>query len=560
MLRTGLTVFTLLFLAQNALALTNPDWSKNAFIPEGTNRSNIYNLNASDLEKYTQNGFGHAAIYPVSVTGLLIPYRPFVNVIESKNPIKSLILKLMKKSEGYSSEKDFYEWLGLSPYNNPNAKGIYHTPILANSPNAKYLGAGLIQTPNGPGLTFSCYACHASNLFGVTVVGLPNKQPHANVLFHQARKMFPLIPGAAFRLATGANSNEMKIFERTKENIMAVYSVEPQVLGLDTSLPHTALSLARRNDDAYATKNKNLEKYPRHNELMNYVGDSKPMPWWTVKYKTRWLSDGSVISGNPIFTNLLWNELGRGTDLYELEDWMKKNEKVVQELTAHVFNTEPPRYVEFFSSTKIDLESAKRGEALFNNNCVNCHGAYQKAWSQENAEQKLSKDDLLKTTKVIYHEVTPVINVGTDPQRYISMNFFAQSLNDLAISKWMGTVVEPQEGYVPPPLNGIWARYPYFHNNSVPTLCEVIELPKNRTKVFYLGPAENRATDFDEECNGYPVGNNVPEKWRNADQKMDTSKAGLRNIGHESMLLDANGKERYSKQDKKDLVNFLKTL
>ena len=49
----------------------------------------------------------------------------------------------------------------------------------------------------------------------------------------------------------------------------------------------------------------------------------------------------------------------------------------------------------------------------------------------------------------------------------------------------MNTVVEPQEGYVPPPLVGIWMRYPYFHNGSAPTLCDVVTRPSQREKVFY---------------------------------------------------------------------------
>ncbi len=192
---------------------------------------------------------------------------------------------------------------------------------------------------------------------------------------------------------------------------------------------------------------------------------------------------------------------------------------------------------------------------------MSCHGVYQKAWSRPGA-QKLSHNVQMKTTKVIYHQVTPVVDVGTDPQRYISMRYFADALNDLAISKWMGTVVEPQQGYVPPPLVGIWARYPYFHNNSAPTLCDVLSLAKNRTKVFYLGPAENRETDFDQNCVGYPVGNKIPKKWiANTESRFDTTKPGLRNSGHESMLIDrATGRERYSAQDKKDLISYLKTL
>jgi hypothetical protein len=332
------------------------------------------------------------------------------------------------------------------------------------------------------------------------------------------------------------------------------------VLGLDTSLPHVALSLARRNDDEFASKNPILERFPRKNELSEFVADSKPMPWWNLKYKTRWLSDGSIVSGNPIFTNFLWNEIGRGTDLKELEQWMKDNSKTIEEITAAAFATEAPRYTDFFPVQSINLESAKRGEKLFNQTCLKCHGEYVKAWSGDEAGL-LSDLEKLATTQVIYHDKTKVIDVGTDPQRYQATKFFADDLNKLSISKWMNTVVEPQVGYVPPPLVGVWSRYPYFHNNSVPSLCAVLTLEKARPTTFVLGGANNKETDFDQECVGYPVGNKIPTAWlKDTEATYDTTKPGLRNIGHTKMLVDSEGREKFSAEQKRDLVMFLKTL
>lgn len=71
-------------------------------------------------------------------------------------------------------------------------------------------------------------------------------------------------------------------------------------------------------------------KHPRETPLDHFIADSKPAVWWNVKYKTRWLSDGSVMSGNPILTNFLWNELGRGVDLVELANWVRKNPEIIE--------------------------------------------------------------------------------------------------------------------------------------------------------------------------------------------------------------------------------------
>lgn len=116
-------------------------------------------------------------------------------------------------------------------------------------------------------------------------------------------------------------------------------------------------------------------------------------------------------------------------------------------------------------------------------------------------------------------------------------------------------------GYVPPPLDGIWARYPYLHNNSVPTLCDLLSPPEDRPTEFWQGPADDAETDFDADCVGYPVGDAVPAAWReDEDAHFDATLPGLSNAGHDQMLRDASGAWDLSEDDKLDLIEFLKTL
>src|SRR5690606_11302303 len=138
-------------------------------------------------------------------------------------------------------------------------------------------------------------------------------------------------------------------------------------------------------------------------------------------------------------------------------------------------------------------------EKVFTQTCKECHGEYVKNWSLPEASS-MGKAWQIKTAEVRYHDQTPVKKVGTDPQRAEGMKHFADGLNELAISKMMKTVVEPQDGYVPPPLVGVFMRYPYFHNNAVPNLCALFTAPEKRPKTFYQGPAKNIETDFDFDC------------------------------------------------------------
>jgi hypothetical protein len=288
--------------------------------------------------------------------------------------------------------------------------------------------------------------------------------------------------------------------------------------------------------------------------------DSKPSVWWNLKYKNRWLSDGSVVSGNPIFTNILWNEIGRGADLELLDNWLKNNSKTIDALTAATFATQPPSYFDFFPVETFDLEAARRGESVFNSHCERCHGTYEKNWSKSDSSS-FSSRALLETFRVNYHFNTPVLDVGTDSSRREGMNGVANQLNRLRISKANNIKVEVTQGYVPPPLVGIWARWPYFHNNSAPSLCAVLSPNSERPKSYFAGEAQNKSTDFDNECVGYPIGEQTPKAWkRDGSRFFDSTRKGLSNRGHDEGIFLKDGQDLLSKNDKMDLISFLKTL
>ena len=545
-----------------------PDWSENASIKVGEARSNIYDLDEETLKTWNRNGRIHALKYPVEVSGIFLPWRPMKWALGNPKEFtkrlteNGVFLHDENSPDGipFSDINGFFDWMGLSKYPEHEGEGVFFVPKPKEMIDGDRMGLTIIQSEQGEKLTFSCATCHATTLFGKQIIGLNNKRPRTNELFVYAGKFLPMIHPWLFQWSTGASKGETEMYTQTRINVASIGALAPMALGVDTSLAQVALSLAKRNEDDYISKNPNLERYPRYNELQKSRADSKPAVWWNLKYKTRWLSDGSIVQGNPIFTNFLWNEIGRGADMKEIEQWLKDNKQTVMELTTSIFNTPAPRWTDFFNAETIDIEKAKRGEQLFMSSCKGCHGVYEKGWSSTRANE-LTKKELLATTKVKYHEKTPVKNVGTDSLRYEGMKYFADDLNRLSISKWMKTVVVPQEGYVPPPLVGIWARYPYLHNNSIPTLCDLLTPVKDRTKKFYQGTSDNVQTDFDFNCVGFPVGDKAPTSWSTvSDALIDTSRPGLQNIGHEKMLFDESGKEKFSQTQKMDLIEFLKTL
>lgn len=539
-------------------------WDEGVSIPAG-GRTNINNYSTQDFATYRDTGKIHAQIYPVSVTGALPPYAPIVSIIEddSNNPIKVILNKIVQGVSGIKSFDQVMSDLALHPYPQTSDTGVYQVPYPDGIRPDHRMGFGLIERDTSAGgatgFTFSCAACHSSNLFGKTVLGMTNRFPTANDFFVKAKKMAPAVDSFLFKSTTGATDAEVQLFKELKTNIQRVGPKEPIQLGLDTSLAQVALSLNRRNKDAYATPSDWFETFPRRDAILDdQPADSKPAVWWNVKYKNRWLSDGSILSGNPIFTNIIWNEIGRGVDLKVLEQWLKENQKVIDELTTAVFSSEAPRFTDFYPAELIDVDTAKRGEQVFNQTCAKCHGTYIKAWSLPHANT-LSHVEQLATTQVIPKTKTPVIDVGTDPYRRQGMKSLEQ-LNDLSISKTNKIVVKEQNGYVPPPLVGIWARWPYFHNNSVPSLCAVLTPSNLRPVVYYAGEAISTATDFDPDCNGYPTADQTPVAWKQPAYTFDTRRKGMSNSGHDVNIFIKDGQEILTASDKKALIKFLQTL
>jgi hypothetical protein len=536
-----------IILLMSSLMAYGQNWSEGVSIPAG-GRPNPYGLSSEDFNQTIERGTHHALYYPVTDTGIILPYKPIKKLIEgdSGNPLKKLISLALGVVSPFKTFDEMEEWLGLHsfPKNSP-----WRDPLQGDH----RMGLTLINTRDGLGFTMSCTECHSENLFGHKVIGMTNRFARANDFFRRGIQVIPHVDDWFFQWATSATEGETLMFHNVKETVHFVEALKPQTLGLDTSLAQVALSLAKRAPDAFASK---VPTKKRPDFLDTHVADSKPAVWWNVKYKNRWLSDGSVVSGNPIFTNIIWNEVGRGADLKVIEDWLASNAQVITELTTKVFSTKAPVITDFFPVSRIDEDAAKKGEALFNQTCARCHGVYEKNWSLPEADQ-MPKIERVKTRRVRYPSTTPVVNVGTDPSRYLGMRSLLP-LNDLSISQANGIVIKPQKGYVPPPLVGIWARWPYFHNNAAPTLCDVLTAGPQRPVGYWARAAEDPQRDFDFDCNGYPRARSP--QFSEAEYYYNSRKEGMSRLGHDEGIFLQNGKELFTSQEKRQIIQFLQTL
>ncbi len=537
--------------------IANGQWREAEPIPrEG--RANILALSENVWPQSVRQGRLHAQLYPVSVTGVLPPERPIKNLFQSlrENAFAPLFRWIFRSQMPFIDFAGFLNWLGLHPYPLATDHGVYSVPYPDDRRPDYPMGYRTLERNQALGFTFGCAECHSSRLFGKTILGLSNRFPRANETFHKILQAKPFYNEGAFRSLTWPSRSERDLLDDSLVALNRIAAKKPAQLGLDTSLAQVSLSLSKRSLDGWASPSEEFEQRPRRNPLNREIADSKPAVWWNAKYKNRWLLDGSVVSGNPILTNLLWNEIGRGTDLRHLNEWLEANSQTVADLTAAVFASLAPRWEDFFSESSVDVPKARRGEILFARTCSRCHGQYTKGW-QTTSEWPQN----IQTARVLYHEQTPVVNVDTDPLRFLGMQNL-MALNDLAISRQNGILIRPQQGYVPPPLVGIWARFPYFHNNSVPTLCDVLTPQEERPQTYWAREVQTTA-DFDANCVGYP--RSAPKTHhasthRKQELLFDTRRKGLSRAGHDEGIFRRHGQDLLTSSEKMEIIEFLKTL
>jgi hypothetical protein len=211
---------------------------------------------------------------------------------------------------------------------------------------------------------------------------------------------------------------------------------------------------------------------------------------------------------------------------------------------------------------EVDLRRAARGEALFAESCADCHQA-----KNERIYSELQTD---------FNRAAVLSPAG----RRLFLLGFAASCHDrdFEYRARSGAAVKPcqfdapalirdtgvteNQGYVAGPLDGIWARAPYLHNGSVPTLQQLL-VPAERPDQFLRA-----AVDYDPVRVGFAW-----ETSRRAEASAsptlwiyDTHRDGLSNRGHDKDLwlngkfyrLDWSGARLA--EDRAALIEYLKTL
>jgi hypothetical protein len=192
----------------------------------------------------------------------------------------------------------------------------------------------------------------------------------------------------------------------------------------------------------------------------------------------------------------------------------------IQRVHDWILIVPPPKFP--FS---IDAARSARGKAVFVAQCAQCHSF----------------------TGSKTGTVEDIASIGTDPYR---LNSFTYTLATSQALLFPASVHRFQHfsktnGYANVPLDGIWARAPYLHNGSVPTLADLLNPPAERPKLFARG-----YDVYDEHKVGF-VSDTAAARANGS--TYDTTVPGNGNGGH-LFGTDLPGDQ------KQDLLEYLKTL
>jgi hypothetical protein len=203
-------------------------------------------------------------------------------------------------------------------------------------------------------------------------------------------------------------------------------------------------------------------------------------------------------------------------------------------------NLLPPRY-----PFPVDAGLASAGQSVFEAECSGCHGNYATA---EDGLPVFRKPRWILLQRV-----------GTDSDRVDSNTpDFEQRVRASPLADLIRVNSNHRRGYFAPRLDGIWARFPYLHNASVPNIRSLLTPPPLRPPLFSLDDAGSSAR-FDRAAVGLTMPSrreldSLERAGANGRRDIyDTRRPGHSNAGHGfGTALDDT--------EKRALIEYLKTL
>lgn len=405
--------------------------------------------------------------------------------------------------------------LNRAPFDNPY-------PLPGEDPNATDGGSGqlplgLRQLRDDDGNwsgeigTAACFQCHGGNIggdgeapLGLSNLGLGNS--NYDVLQDaQDSALWAGTPFAEALPALDVNSLfNIGIKQRGQNNAVGAFEILITVLDLDSlglnpNPLKTVVGQSGLADIAHP---------------LSHTQDTPP--WWNLGSRPRKFFDAGV--SNDSTRIIMAAGPGEFEELVSASGDLYRNriEQYDQDLEAFFLSLRSPEW-----PGEIDTALAEQGAVLFhtkdlwaeeanagapaplggNGSCASCHGAYSPRYIEDPAYLQtpelegvaghISPLDVIGTDAARSDMLTPTLrerwdttfwgyNDGAegyvapgdkDPLTELLDDMYPLELRPMGVCGWEKGVI----GYQAPPLYGVWATAPYFHNGSVPTLEQVLD-------------------------------------------------------------------------------------
>ena len=302
--------------------------------------------------------------YPATETTIGAPYYAISRFYDRVDH-KPLLRRAMNR-RGYSDIGQSWSYIygrtGLSFYPAAEGSGAYYLPFPGGGRPAAPIGFSLFHHAQGtPAFTLSCAACHTRNLFGRPVLGASNIHGGVGSSLLLLKKFSSLRP-REFRFASRPTGAETRTFHDMQVKASYIHGTQPLAMGLENPASVVGLSLAGRAPDSQATRDPRFAGGAYRSPLWSIPADTKPAPWWTLRYKNRFLLDGSM-KGDPILGQFIFNEIGRGADLAHLQSWIERNREEFRAMNGAILAMERAAVDRFFPRRVGEPGSRQTGRA-----------------------------------------------------------------------------------------------------------------------------------------------------------------------------------------------------
>ena len=368
---------------------------------------------------------------------------------------------------------------------------------------------------------FGCVACHSSKAAGKFYVGLGNKSIDVASIGHAILKFEK--PYRWTKPLRGADKQAIVDRAFAFAHDLAHPLIENSTRGM--------VSINHVNRWFWTAQGLEIpETLPR--------GGAKVPALYGIKAKAT--EEGLFYDGLGAKGSIAWlalPELAAGQTPENLRADFHRIERLWETITQF----DPPLY-------PFDIKRAElaRGAAVYAKSCQECHGTY---------EREATGAPIYKAP-----HFCPLDMVGTDPDRARASTPELRSLIAKSPLADLVTATDRPAGYFAPRLDAIWARFPYLHNGSVPTLADLLLPPGKRPHFWSLDRPGDRDR-FDDVRIGYtlPPASSIDASklealgHRGARDIYDVSRPGHSNAGHDfgTDLPEA---------DRAALLEYLKTL